>query len=85
MDSVWGSTSSVDKPRALDEESYTDEENKVYFEKKMKKYEERIHNSVPIGITINGNNQQVMEKANTSNASTDSTEKTEEDDYVWKL
>jgi hypothetical protein len=25
MDSVWGSTPSVDKPRALDEESYTDE------------------------------------------------------------
>jgi hypothetical protein len=51
----------------------------------MKKYEERICNSVPIGITINGNNQQVMEKVNTSNASTDSTEKTEEDDYVWEL
>ena len=51
----------------------------------MKKYEERICNSVPIGITINGNNQQVMEKVNTSNASTDTKEKTEEDDYVWKL
>ena len=50
----------------------------------MKKYEERIRNSVPIRITINGFNQQVMEKANTSNASTDSTEKTEEDDYVWE-
>jgi hypothetical protein len=46
---------------------------------------ERIRNSVPIGITINGNNQQVIEKANTSNASTDFTEKTEEDAYVWKL
>jgi len=51
----------------------------------MKKYEERIRNSVPIEITINGNNQQVIERVNTSNASTDSTEKTEEDDYVWEL
>ena len=35
------STLSVDKPRVLHEESYTDEENRIYDDKKMKNYEER--------------------------------------------
>ena len=51
----------------------------------MKKYEERIRNSVPIEITVNGNNQQVIERVNTSNASTVFYGKIEEDHYVWKL
>ena len=32
---VWGSAP-IDKPRDLDEQSYSDEENRDYFEKKMK-------------------------------------------------
>jgi hypothetical protein len=75
MDSAWGtSTRSIDKPRVLHEESYTDEENRIYYDKKMKKYEERISNSVSIETAINAYDQQDVEKANTSSPSTDSME-----------
>jgi hypothetical protein len=78
MDSAWGtSTRSVDKPRVLDEESYTDEENRIYYDKKMKKYEERISNSVSIETAINAYDQQDVEKANTSSPSTHSMEESE--------
>ena len=78
MDSAWGtSTRSIDKPRVLHEESYTDEENRIYYDKKMKKYEERISNSVSIETAINAYDQQDVEKANTSSPSTDSMEESE--------
>ena len=38
---VWGSAP-IDKPRDLDEQSYSDEENRDYFEKKMKKYKRNV-------------------------------------------
>jgi len=43
-----------------------------------------IDNAIPIETTINTDNQQVTEEANTSKLSTDTTGETEEDDYVWK-
>ena len=64
MDSAWGtSTRSVDKPRVLDEESYTDEENRIYYDEKIKKYEERISNSISIETAINAYDQQDVEEA----------------------
>jgi hypothetical protein len=43
----------------------------------MKKYEERISNSVSIETAINAYDQQDVEKANTSSPSTDSMEESE--------
>jgi hypothetical protein len=88
---AWGSTS-IDKPRALDEESYTDEENREYFEQKMKKYEERISNAwdIPIPVAIQRQRdtsaQEIKKDRVITPASTDTEQdKDEEDDYVWKL
>jgi hypothetical protein len=41
---VWGSAY-IDKPRALSEDMYSDEDNRDYFERKMNKYEERERKS----------------------------------------
>jgi hypothetical protein len=52
---VWGNAPlSIDRPRALSEDMYNDEENRDYFEKKMKKYEGRISNEwdIPIPVSI---------------------------------
>jgi hypothetical protein len=82
---VWGSAP-IDKPRALDEESYSDEENRNYFEQKMKKYEERISNALDIPIPVNTQRDTSADeiiKDNRVIISTDQ-DKDREDEYVWK-
>ena len=49
--------------KRLDEESYTDEENRIYYDEKIKKYEERISNSISIETAINAYDQQDVEEA----------------------
>jgi hypothetical protein len=80
----------IDKPRALDEESYSDEENRDYFEKKIKKYEERTSDAwdIPIPVVIQRDTSaQEIKKDNrviTSKSTDIEQDKDKEDEYLWK-
>lgn len=60
---------------------YSDEENRDYYKKKMKNYEERISNAwdIPLPVAISRNiRAQEIKKDNTD------IERDKEDEYVWK-